>query len=583
MPEATIFMAYDFEENFASTAKHMSEKADAYVAALPPLAVGDTVSLLLPLRAEDGTRIGPDEGERGVVTALHPEDETIEVVFTGDQYPDGSATFRYRRKALTIPLRFVDHNGHNGYEPGILHDLEADLAITEIWSPKRNYAEYLTTSFEEAERYRVVLGFAFGTRDLRCGECGKPLTYRREGDRAIAETACAYPGGLKPYRVLVNVPSGKIVFANDLRDLIVCDDPEGASVNYQIGQKLVTEAYGRTGLAHVFVGNSCPGVFRDGDALVVANRWIDEESDIDEETYARLDAELDAKRLGSICTDLWWYSAMDHDHFLTRCAIEEVDPADVGSYFIVEVPPGVYAFTDELPKDRDGNDVLYSRIFKVDEPAPAIDDGSREKATCFVDSFLWREMSKPRPYSGTGLGYLEYVLCTLGNGRRWVAGELRNIHRGDDESYLQRLYAGQRKSLKDYKPRKDSPINLVPTFKAFETRIYPLSWDYPGAIGRAPYDIEPYTLVAGMMLMKSALANPSCFDFGGDREKDERRRRHTQAHQAAIATKVLAMLCEIASRRGLFASGAVKRMGAEIQAALDSLPKPEPKSWADLG
>jgi hypothetical protein len=366
-----------------------------------------------------------------------------------------------------------------------------------------------------------------------CSHCGKRVTSVAEGDMFVPKFECAEAGGIKPYDVLLGVPSGKIVFANDLRGLVVVED-DGPSVNSLIGRKALTQASAAAGLVHVCVGNTCPSVVKVDDELQVGCGLPK------------------AGKIGSICTDLWWYSAMDHDFFLARCEAEGLDPQEQAD-FIVDVEPGVYAFSDEMP-DRDQDVVVFSEIRKVDAPAPVISITGADEAECLRDSQFWKFVGKRREYAG--MSRLGGIFCTLGGGLDWVNGGLRMVNgRDDDPAYNGGVKLRNRKTV-----RGDRRIPLLPE-KAIGI-IYPMGWDYPGKLGIAPENINQYWLAAGLMFLTTAIQHP--FEvIGGDR-LDEAKRLEQSEEIREIMVASLDLLLEIADVRGLWENGRLDAVLAEM-------------------
>lgn len=366
-----------------------------------------------------------------------------------------------------------------------------------------------------------------------CSHCGKRVPAVADGDIFVPKFECAEAGGLKPYDVILGVPSGKIVFANDLRNLVVVDD-DGPSVNMVIGRKMLTQASAAAGLVHVCVGNTCPSVVKVGDDLHVGCGLPEDEE------------------FGSICTDLWWYSAMDYDFFLARCEAEGLDP-DVEADFIVDVEPGVYAFSDELP-DRDQDVIVFSKIRKVDAPAPVIATSAADTATCLKDSRFWKFASKRRAYGG--MSRLGGTFCVLGSGLKWVNGGLRSVNGRDDDP----AYNGGVKLRNRATVRGDRPIPLLPEKEV--GIIYPMDWDYPGKLGIAPENIDPYWLAAGLMFLTTAIAQP--FEVIGDDRLEEGKRLEHGEKIKAIMVASLDLLLEIADVRGLWENGFLDAVLAEL-------------------
>jgi hypothetical protein len=170
-----------------------------------------------------------------------------------------------------------------------------------------------------------------------CHVCGEMIYLERGvlgGENYQVSTPCAYPKGIKPFDIRLEVPSGKIVFTNDSRDLVeVKDDNE--DVNAIIGVVNTVKAYEAVGMVHFLVGNSCPSIYKvKGGGLRVA-------------PYGRGKG---GKRVGSICTDLWWVCATDYDNYTRLCAAKNAKP-ELGN--VVAVKPGNYAFKFDPSKGCD--------------------------------------------------------------------------------------------------------------------------------------------------------------------------------------------------------------------------------------
>lgn len=197
----------------------------------------------------------------------------------------------------------------------------------------------------------------------KCGECGKAITLWFDGETiSLGEEECAHPGGLKDYKVDLDIPSGEIVVANDLRKLM------GEDVDHNIdgtmGMMLTTRDYARLGMFHAFVGNSCPSVWKNGDVLRIGSPPCLEETDEpSDEVKANWGDEV-----SWVCTDLWWFSIMDANLFESRCKTHGVEFPEYLTMEHVKVTPGRYRMTVHKYPDNDyyeGNH--YATIELVDE------------------------------------------------------------------------------------------------------------------------------------------------------------------------------------------------------------------------
>jgi hypothetical protein len=170
------------------------------------------------------------------------------------------------------------------------------------------------------------------SRSYACSHCGHRPKVETDGtDYRFVGEPCPHPEGLTTEFELA-CPSGMLVVANDLRGLApVATDT--FNVNTIYGCHQTTHAYVIAGMAHAFVGNTCPGVFKSrGHSYRIG--------------YER----RRGNRVAGICTDLWWYSIIDADLYASRVAYFG-DPC--ASVQTVKVKPGVYKFTHGYNRESD--------------------------------------------------------------------------------------------------------------------------------------------------------------------------------------------------------------------------------------
>lgn len=162
---------------------------------------------------------------------------------------------------------------------------------------------------------------------------------------------------LPPVEVLIRVPSGRLVVDNDLRYLWpeVDDNFEYSGDQWT---KSIIDSYGDAGLFHGYVGNSCPGIYKDGDVLYIGNQPSAEKN-------RYLYEKIPGKHVASVCTDLWWYSICDYDDYIKRRG----GPNDKW-ISIVKVEPGPYLlkhywpFSDRADSYRNER-MIYASIQRV--------------------------------------------------------------------------------------------------------------------------------------------------------------------------------------------------------------------------
>jgi hypothetical protein len=134
---------------------------------------------------------------------------------------------------------------------------------------------------------------------------------------------------MPPYSFEINIPSGRLVIANDLREFFPKLE-KTQSLNDNVGTRVRSLALASLNLAHGFVGNSCPGIFRITPGLLE----IGTDGHLDTEEVPH-----EGERLGYVCTDLWWYSLADLAEVEARGYPRREQDT------IVEVPRGRYRIT----------------------------------------------------------------------------------------------------------------------------------------------------------------------------------------------------------------------------------------------
>jgi len=184
----------------------------------------------------------------------------------------------------------------------------------------------------------------------QCHKCGKRIGFKVNKENVIAESKCKYSRGVPEIVVKFKVPSGVIVLFNDLRRFYTDGDFD---VNTLAGQKEYSESMAKQGLVTHFVGNTCPNVYQKGNKLFIGS--------------------LKGKPIGSICTDLWWYCAVDKDALEKRMGktIDEYQKEynATGAWpklIVARVKPGVYKAAGRYHLSHNDK----NSVFSVIEPMP---------------------------------------------------------------------------------------------------------------------------------------------------------------------------------------------------------------------
>lgn len=205
-----------------------------------------------------------------------------------------------------------------------------------------------------------------------CGNCGDRISFKASdsGEDYVSETECAYKDGFPPIEAMLEVPSGEIILFNDLRKFYEEESPR-SNINYMIGQKQYTDHFAKQGMIMHFIGNTCASVVQVSDErLEIGYFGCDKEEDCKYDTCPAPDCGfVEKNEIGSICTDLWWYCAVDKDAFEKRIG-KTVDQYQkeyhaTGAWPEVvraKVTPGTYRSVGQYHID---DERLFSYIEKV--------------------------------------------------------------------------------------------------------------------------------------------------------------------------------------------------------------------------
>jgi hypothetical protein len=198
-----------------------------------------------------------------------------------------------------------------------------------------------------------------------CSHCEEKPFLEFNGKTFRLSEKCPRPDGIKIVETELDLRSGKVVVANDLRGYF---DDENVETDFYVNEKIgilrTTEAYASLGMAHAFVGNTCPGVYRINDKkFTVSNGiydWEDEDKNVKPE----------GEQVASICTDLWWYSICDYNVFkdkVKKAGGILKDALDNNDCEVFNVKPGIYKVTHDFEaryKDDENTDIADYGTFE---------------------------------------------------------------------------------------------------------------------------------------------------------------------------------------------------------------------------
>lgn len=421
--------------------------------------------------------------------------------------------------------RFLDLHGHFGTSWGSTVDL-SDKKNNESRFWAEELRSFRPSGDEHGNPESTVTDAEAAPGSLRCLQCGELVEFRLDQDAIRIVEYCVETGGIKPYDIYLDIPSGAIVFSKDLRNLVIVDNHDRAG-NDMGTRRFLTQSAADAGLAMIDVDSDRLYVVREGNEFALMSG-------------------SDAEAEGYIETERDRYSAMDRRLFEERRAAIGYD-IDGTDYFIVAVPPGVYAFSDELASRGPGA-VVYSRIRQVDVEPPVLRVEGADTATTLAES-RFAKLFEDRDAAELVRAFTDSAVHLP-----WINGCLRRLsgfHSATPYGSLEgRVGVGI-----------DARVPALPAYQP--DWLYPLRWDFPAAMGDIPVDANIYYLAAGMMVIKAALSNPiQCFKPTRDWPKEKADERNEEIRRALVA--ILDLDCELAASRGLWNDGSLEKAFAEV-------------------
>lgn len=242
-----------------------------------------------------------------------------------------------------LTLNIIDWNGHFKSDP------------TSYWFHPR----FLTGELVQRAMFRVGLhgpqclegpmDFGVFTQSFKCPYCQQGMTIKSDGKGLYFEgEPCLYPDGLV-VEFDIPIPSGKIAVANDLRDWF----PIEKYVDWDIPK--IIRSYASVGLAHGYVSNSNPRIYKKGDLYTISPMFDDNV------------VPPHGKEVASVSTALWWYSICDYEELERR--FEKLPPEDPYRYActpqVIDTEPGIYHFKHDLTVQFEEPGVIQATFQRV--------------------------------------------------------------------------------------------------------------------------------------------------------------------------------------------------------------------------
>lgn len=454
------------------------------------------------------TELSPDanpEGVKAVFNALtKPDTRTVEEI---------EADLRKRGVPDTAILVTKGHFGERHY----FERRNAPHWIGREWDSFVRYSALDAMINEDRDPSKPPMESLAALQNIECHVCGKRVKIQCVNpERYEVTSECPYPGGMTEYDVLIAVPSGRLAVANDLRDFCPIEEPR-ISVNYDAGTRAYAEAYAAGGMLHFCVGNTSPDVFRRGDKLVVAN-YADPDyhdaEDMAEHPVRFIPKEQWGEKVASVCTDLWWVSAMDADLLQARARDHDLDIDDYEVEY-VDVPPGNYVLTIYPNAREDEDNQIFAVLSATDRIPPTPEVFDTGLAETVETSQAYREIFTPDYTGVVGFGRLEFLLTVIGNGYHWKQGFLTEGNAGrEDQPFHKFGWDLHMIEVPTFHPVmvEVKPVGMFEDGERTRSHtIYPLS--HYARIAQVPLNVDPWWLALCLLFAVEAKDRYDLFDY----------------------------------------------------------------------
>jgi hypothetical protein len=190
-----------------------------------------------------------------------------------------------------------------------------------------------------------------------CPFCGKRLRFQAFQGRLQLDSECPFKKGIPPQELELNVPSGELIVANDLRSLFPLFGSE--DVNTPFGKRNLSRRQAERGMITLFVGNTCPSVFAFPSGKEPSKFLLGHKPKKlpkgKKKHPIQIAAGVKLTKAAGICTDLWWACFADGAAFdkaiayFNKLSLEKKgNPVTAENFGITRIPckPGLYKITD---------------------------------------------------------------------------------------------------------------------------------------------------------------------------------------------------------------------------------------------
>jgi len=286
-----------------------------------------------------------------------------------------------------------DTNGHWRSGDSFAHLSKEELrrfiiGLSFGWIVSEEAATTLAAALVNGRKLPKPLKLGRGLFVSECPECGNSPLFDTDASVIRATPHCPFPRGIYPIQFDLNVPSGKIVFANDLREWYPVAG--NFDVNNNSGLIKTTLNYADEGLAFCFMTHPChiTGFFavnRIEKEILHLEPLPPRLKGIDQATMPipmliPQDDPIQVARIGKIPMQLSWWSAADYDDLRARFGTSDREFKRYvhQNTLVVDVTPGLYRvnhYEDQSLPNNEANvrfDTIpkHSFIIRVGEAKP---------------------------------------------------------------------------------------------------------------------------------------------------------------------------------------------------------------------
>jgi hypothetical protein len=259
-----------------------------------------------------------------------------------------------------------------------LHALKLDSKGSVKDSIIQQFTNLLDSPILESEHYCFVCGMN-SKIGLTADGYSNFVDPNSRMARFSSHHACPYPQGIEQYSNVVKVPSGNLMFANDLRCLFPDADSRSDayiieksgyynSICSELGMLYNTEFWNKFGLVYVQVGNTSPQIVKNtktGVVTVKINNTHDDDYEEKGEHHTVKKYISNEEYCGRISTSLWAVCAIDLDLMKSLCTQHGIDFETLSKECVqVSVEPGDYNVRS-YNAARDGSKNTFFDVTKV--------------------------------------------------------------------------------------------------------------------------------------------------------------------------------------------------------------------------